>query len=104
MQIDQRRHAHLRQADLHAVANDRVQHPRRQGHELARRKFNMYDLSTSTSLAILPTKPAPKQRVPAIVNFDFLCDMGRMNVRSSSDDATGPSPAPTAAPKMQLPS
>jgi len=38
------------------------------------------------------------------VNFDLLRDMGRMNVRLSSDDATGPSPAPTVGLKMPPPS
>jgi hypothetical protein len=104
MQVDQRRRAHARRADLHATAGNRIQHPSRQGYKFARRQFDMDDLTTRALLAILPTQPPPKQRVPAVVNFDLLRDMGRMNVRFVSAGKTGCLLVPTAAPKTPPPS
>ena len=39
----------------------------------------MCDVTRYTLLGVLEPQPTAKQRVPPIVNFNFLPDMGRMD-------------------------
>ena len=43
----------------------------------------MNNLAAGTLLAILPTKTATIQRMPWVMDLDFLPDMGRMTMRLS---------------------
>jgi hypothetical protein len=78
MQVDQSGHGDPRCPDLHACADGGVQHPRRESNNDAGGYFNVNELAAGALLAVLWSESTPVQRVPAIVNLDFLPDMGRM--------------------------
>lgn len=52
----------------------------------------MDDLAACALLAVEPADRAAKVRMPAVVDYDFLSDMGRMFGAWRSDAATGCSP------------
>lgn len=78
MQVDQSGDGQLRCTQLHARASSTVQHPSRQDDHHAGRHFDVDDVTAGSSLAVLPPKPAPVQRMPAVEDLDFLPYMGRM--------------------------
>jgi hypothetical protein len=78
IQVDQRQDRYLRLAELQPCAGSPIQHPRGDGDCHTGLTFNHDHVSASTLLAVIPTNTAPIERVPAIVNFYFLPDMGRM--------------------------
>jgi hypothetical protein len=96
MQLDQARCRHPRRAEPHPGADGRIQHPSRHHDEHAGRDLDMHDLTPGPSLGVVAPKPAPIERVPAVADFDFLPDMGRMTPRLLSIARTRSSPAPTA--------
>jgi hypothetical protein len=97
MQVNQRRDRHARRADRHPGAAGRIQHPCRHHDDHAGRDLDVNDVTASPPLGILAPNAAPIECVPAVTNFDFLPDMGRMSARLRSAERTGCSPAPTAA-------
>jgi hypothetical protein len=78
MQLGQRPYRYARCADLHSGAGDRIQHPARHDGDDAGARLDVDILVTATLLAVMQADATPMERVPAIVNFDFLPDMGRM--------------------------
>lgn len=81
MQLDQARCRHPRGAEPHPGADGRIQHPCRDNDDHAGRHLDMHDLTAGPPLGVEPPKAAPMQRVPAVADFDFLPDMGRMTPR-----------------------
>jgi hypothetical protein len=97
MQLSQRRHGHPRRAKRHSDAGGRIEHPRGHDDDHAGRRFDVDDLAAGAPLRILAANPSPIERVPAVTNFNFLPDMGRMTARLPSAARHGSSPAPSVA-------
>jgi len=80
MQVGQRGDCHPRGAHLHRRAGHSVEHPGRHHGDDAGRRLDMDDLAASPLLAVVPPKPPPMQRMPAIMDDDLITDMGRMTL------------------------
>jgi hypothetical protein len=93
MQIDQCNPGNPRSAELHARADDGIQHPRRDNDYYSWRCLNVRHATRCTLLSATQLDVTPVQRMPTIVNLDFLPDMGRMTRQSRSVARTGSSPA-----------
>jgi hypothetical protein len=79
MKVAQRRYRHAWRADrCHAGADDRIQHPRGDGRDHARHRLDVNKPTGKALLTVLPPDTAPMERVPAVMNLNFLPDMGRM--------------------------
>jgi hypothetical protein len=63
------------------------------------RDDEMDDASRRTVFAVLAAKLASEIRMPTVVNFDVLPNMGRMTPRLESEERTGYLPAPRPAPR-----
>jgi hypothetical protein len=57
----------------------------------------VHQLARRTPLTLNTTNPLSVQRMPAILDYNFLPDMGRMTARLFSAARLGCSPAPIAA-------
>jgi len=80
MKLEQRRYRHTRRADrCHTGAGDRVQHPCGDRREHAGHCLNVNHLPGDALFAVVSPDAVPIERVPPVMNFDFLPDMGRMN-------------------------
>src|SRR3954462_8296902 len=86
-----------RRSDLHAGAGHRVEHPGRHGRDHAGGRLDVGDLTGGMPLTGLKPDTAPVLRVPAIVDEDFLPDMGRITPRWQLEDATACLPVPMLA-------
>ena len=78
VQLDQRIHRCSRSAQFHASAGHGVEHPGSDHDHDAWFNFDVNYLAVGTLLAVLAPYATPIQRMPAIEDFDFLPDMGRM--------------------------
>ncbi len=78
MQISECRHGHTRFAEFHPRAGDGIQHPFRDHRDHPWSRFKMNKTARGPLLAIVPADPAPMERMPAVMDDDFLSDMGRM--------------------------
>jgi hypothetical protein len=79
MKFDQRRNRHARGADRrHPGADDGIQHPRGDRRDHAGQRLHVNDPTGSAILAIMPPYTAPVERVPTVIDPNFLADMGRM--------------------------
>jgi len=79
MEISQRRNGYAWRPEVHARAGDRVEHPRRHHDDHTLRNLDV-DMPARGALAVpLFANTPPIMRMPAIVDDDFLPDMGRMN-------------------------
>ncbi len=78
MQFSQRRDRHPRRSQLHPGTSAGVEHPRRYDQDVAGSHLDMNNITDRAPLDILSSNLAPVQRVPAVVNLNFLPDMGRM--------------------------
>jgi hypothetical protein len=78
MQISQGVDADPRCSDGHAGADAGVKHPVRQPRHDARLDLDMDDATTGTSFAVVSSNLSAVKRMPGIVDFNFLPDMGRM--------------------------
>ena|SRR5438876_10361237 len=88
MQIDQRRYTNAWCADLHACADDRIQHPRRDDDHYTGRRLNVGNWTGGALLGATELDMASMQRMPTVMNLDFLPDMGRMTGQSYWAGAT----------------
>src|SRR5262249_6301514 len=80
MKLEQRRYRHTRRADrCHTGAGDRVQHPCGDRRDDAGHCLNVNNLPGDALFAVVSPDAVPKERVPPVINFNFLPDMGRMN-------------------------
>ena len=103
VQVDQSFDRNAWYADRHASTNDRVQHPRGYQCHYACGCLDVDKPSRAALLASADLNTASVQRMPTIVNFNFLSDMGRMAkqlpragtpIYSSPPSAAGMSPPP----------
>jgi hypothetical protein len=78
VQIDQRAQSDPRRAKMHTRAGCGVQHPGRKNDDDAWFYLDVNDLARCSLFTVLPPKSPPKERMPTIVDFNFLPDMGRM--------------------------
>lgn len=78
MQVGQCRHRNARRAELHAGANDRVEHPRRDDRYDAGSCLNVDHSTTAALLAAAKLDMTPVQWMPTVMDFHFMPDMGRM--------------------------
>jgi hypothetical protein len=79
MKVEQRRYRHAWRADYrHAGADDRIQHPRGDRRDHARHWLDVNDPTGRALLNVMPSDTEPVQRVPAVMDLNFLPDMGRM--------------------------
>jgi hypothetical protein len=97
MQVQEGARRNTRRADLHPNARGPIQHPGRHHDDHTGRRLNMNELTSAPSFTVKPPNTPPMQRMPAIMDFDFLPDMGRMNGTLRSAASRGCSPAPIAA-------
>jgi hypothetical protein len=79
LQLDQRGPIHFWRTSRHCGAHQWIEHPA--GHQHDRTSWNLYpDISTIGPLLYLTDADlAAKPGMPAVMNFQFLPDMGRMN-------------------------
>jgi hypothetical protein len=78
MQIPQGIRRNKRRAEDHAGADAGVEHPVRKYRYDARLDLDMDDATAGALLAVMRPNSSTVERMPAIVNFNFLPDMGRM--------------------------
>ena len=78
MQIPQGIRRDERRAEDHAGADAGVEHPVRKYRYDARFDLDMDDTATGALLAVMRSNSSVIERMPAVVNFNFLPDMGRM--------------------------
>ncbi len=97
MQLEERRYRHARRADLHSGAGDRIQHPRRHYGHYAGCRLDVDHAAGITLFAAANPDTTPKERVPLIMDFHLLPDMGRMTWRLRSAARTTCSRDPMAA-------
>ena len=81
MQIDQRSQRNARVSHRQARACSGIQHPSGHHCDDAWCYLDVNDLAAATSLAILPTQTATIQRMPWVMDLNFLPDMGRMTMQ-----------------------
>jgi hypothetical protein len=80
MQFSQGRYRHPRRTQLHPRTSGGVEHPYRYDQDVAGSHLDMNNFTNCTPLDILSPNPAPIQRVPAVMDLNFLPDMGRMTM------------------------
>jgi hypothetical protein len=98
IQIDQRGDIDARRRNpLHANAGGSIEHPLGQHDDHAGRRLDVDDPAAGALLAVLLANPAPIQRMPVVVDLDFLPVMGRMDGRLPLAEKAGCSAVPTAA-------
>ena len=98
IQVQEGARRNARRADLHPGACGPIQHPGRHHNDHTGRRLNMNELTSNALFAVKPPNTPPVQRMPAIMDLDFLADMGRINGRLPSGGGTGPSPAAAGPP------
>src|SRR3954453_14895996 len=81
MQCDERVHRYPAGADLHARARNRIEHPRRYNRDDAGLRFDLHEPPRATLLTAAEANATPIEGMPAIMDHDFLPDMGRMTRR-----------------------
>jgi hypothetical protein len=79
MQIAQRRYGYPRVTKFHPHARDRIEHPARYRPDDACTRFNMDNAAATALFNISNLDTTAVQRMPTIMDFDFLPDMGRMS-------------------------
>ena len=78
MQVSQRRYRYARRAEGPSGAGDGIQHPRGHHGDHAGHRLDMNKPTGDALLAVMATNTTPIERVPAVMDFNFLPDMGRM--------------------------
>lgn len=78
MQLGQRVYRRLRGAQFHVSASCGIEHPGGNHDHDAWSRLKVDYLAVGTLLAVFAPDAASIQRMPAIEDFNFLPDMGRM--------------------------
>jgi hypothetical protein len=78
MQFSQGRHRHPRLPQRHPATSSGVEHPCRSDQDVAGSHLDMNNFTDRTPLDALSSNPPPIQRMPAVMDLNFLPDMGRM--------------------------
>ncbi|QFZ81915.1 hypothetical protein GFK26_03620 [Variovorax paradoxus] len=81
VQLVERIQRDARRTQLHGRADRGIEHPCGDDDDDPRTNFYVNDLTVGALLAVLPPDATAVERVPAIEDFDFLPDMGRMTRR-----------------------
>jgi hypothetical protein len=97
IEIDKRLDRRMRATETHPGASRGIEHPGRDQHGHARFALHQDDIAASTPLGIQPAHWTPEQRVPTIVDLNFLFDTGRITLRLLWAESHGNSADPTAA-------
>lgn len=79
VQLSQSSHSDPRLTKLHAHTYRWIQHPCSNNGDYAGAVVHMYNAPGTTLFAVSKSDPTSVQRVPAVVNLQFLADMGRMS-------------------------
>ncbi|MDR0810418.1 MAG: hypothetical protein LBE86_15040 [Gemmobacter sp.] len=102
-QLEQRRQIDPRRTYRHGDANHRIDHPSGDLHDNACRTRNLEKLASGAPLDAPYANLMAEIGMPAVMNFQFTSDMGRMNGRWPSAEKPGSSPDPRQA-ETALPS
>jgi hypothetical protein len=78
VQLGQRIHRCTRRAQFHVSASHGVEHPGSDHDHGAWFNLDVHYLAVGAPLAVFAPDATSIQRVPAVEDFDFLPDMGRM--------------------------
>jgi hypothetical protein len=89
VQIAQGRYADARFAENQSGASGSIQHPFGNDPNLTVARVDMDDPTPAALLNISNLDATTKQRMPTIMDFNFLPDMGRMNGQWQLDGQTG---------------
>lgn len=81
IEIGQSGDVDCRQAEGHRRANRRIKHPGGDHDRYARFGLNDGNVSATAPFGVPLPDLAAVQRVPAVMNFNILVDMGRMDPR-----------------------
>lgn len=81
MQIDEGDHRRAGYTQFHACTRGSVEHPRRHDQDYARCDLDVNHIACRSLFTVLPSKTTTIERMPAVKDFDFLPDMGRMTPR-----------------------
>ena len=103
MQIDEGAYRRARRTQFQACTRSSVEHPRRHHQDYPRSDLDVNNITCRSLFAVLPSKTTPIERMPAVEDFDFLPDMGRMTPRLPWAGGTGCSLgacAPVNAPRL----
>jgi len=79
VQLDERRQLDARPTNGHAAADNRIKHPTGNRNHEAGRPQDLQKLARRSLFNAPYADLGAKIRVPSIVNFQILADMGRMN-------------------------
>ena len=79
MQFPESVHRDVRSAEGHASTDSSVEHPVWQYRYCAWRHLDMDNPAARTLFTVLHPQSSTIERVPTIVNINFLADMGRMD-------------------------
>jgi hypothetical protein len=72
---------HLRVAQTHPAAGDRIEHPRGHHDDVPRIGLDVDELARGAHLAVVAANSTPVEWMPPILDHGGLPDMGRMTVR-----------------------
>ncbi|MER8996154.1 hypothetical protein [Mesorhizobium sp. M0678] len=97
VKLKQRGKRYARGAQVHCRASHRIDHPGGSGNDMPRHDDEMNDPTVRAFFAVLAAKPASEIRMPTIMDFDLLPNMGRMTPRLLSAESPGCSAVPIAA-------
>jgi hypothetical protein len=97
IEISQADDVDCRRAKGHRRADRGIKHPGGNDDRYARFGLNDGYVSARAPFGVQLPDLAAMQRVPAVMDFNVLVDMGRMNPRWLSVERTPCSPGPTAA-------
>ena len=79
IEIGQASDIHHRRAKRHRRANSGSKHPRGKDDCHTRFSLDNHNFSSIPPFSVELSNPAAMQRMPAIMDFDLLVDMGRMD-------------------------
>jgi hypothetical protein len=79
LQIDERRQIDLRRAYGLSGANHRIEHPTGDRNHHARRTLHLKEKARRSLLHSPNANLAAKIRMPPVMDFQLITDMGRMN-------------------------
>jgi len=97
LQLDQRCQIDAWRANGHSSANNGIEHPISNGHDNAGRPQDLKKSARRSLLHPPYADFAAKIRVPPVMDFQLLPDMGRMNGQWLLAASHGCSPAPIVA-------
>jgi hypothetical protein len=78
MQVTQNSRRNPRSSQRHRGANAGIEHPRWQGRYNTCLNLDMDDASAGALFAVVNLYATPVVGMPAVMNYNFLPDMGRM--------------------------